>query len=205
MWYKISLALLYVILIIYAFYLFNMVRKLNKTKKNNKKSVNENTKPIRAIAVFQPEVNTNISGSTIFEELGDKVKVTVKLTGLKPGKHGFHVHETGNILEKCMACKAHFNPFNTEHGGQEDDKDHRHVGDFGNVVANDKGEVDMTFEDSLITLRGTKCNIIGRSLVIHEKEDDLGRTPNNPESKINGLAGARLGCAVIGYMDAYYF
>ena len=43
--------------------------------------------------------------------------------------------------------------------------------------------------DRLIKLRGTKCNIIGRSLVIHDKEDDLG-LGGDKESLITGNAGS---------------
>ena len=176
--------------------------------------MNHPKKPIKAVAVFHPEICNGISGTVIFTELPTKqtkkknsspikIKIDIELEGVATGKHGFHIHESGNILEKCMSCKAHFNPFNEVHGGL--DSQHRHVGDLGNVVANSSGKVNMTLYDTKIQLRGTKCNIIGRSLIIHEKEDDLGLTVDNPESKINGLAGARLGCAVVGYAEAYYF
>jgi Cu-Zn family superoxide dismutase len=144
------------------------------------------------------KINNNMTASNKF-----KIEVEVELNGLPPGKHGFHIHETGNTLEKCVSCKAHFNPFNEIHGGLE--SEHRHVGDLGNILANENGEVRMKFCDTMIQLRGTKSNIIGRSLVIHEKEDDLGMTKDNPESKINGLAGGRIACSVVGYAEAFYF
>jgi Cu-Zn family superoxide dismutase len=52
--------------------------------------------------------------------------------------------------------------------------------------------------DNQIKLRGTKSNIIGRSLVIHEKPDDLGMG-GHEDSLTTGHAGARITCAVIGY------
>ena len=54
------------------------------------------------------------------------------------------------------------------------------------------------FYDDMIKLRGTKCNIIGRGLIIHEDEDDCGHG-GNAESLKTGNAGKRIACAVIGY------
>ena len=54
--------------------------------------------------------------------------------------------------------------------------------------------------DNLIKLRGTKCNIIGRGLIIHEDEDDCGQG-GNAESLKTGNAGKRIACAVIGYSN----
>ena len=173
------------------------------------------TNPIRAICVFHPQICNGISGAVVFTEIATKkqtrkrnskpstIEITIELDGVPPGVHGFHIHETGNLLDKCVSCKAHFNPFGEVHGGLK--SKHRHVGDLGNITANADGKVRMKLRDGMIQLRGEKSNIIGRSLVIHEKEDDLGLTPNNPESLINGLAGARIACAVVGYADAYYF
>ena len=52
--------------------------------------------------------------------------------------------------------------------------------------------------DKFIKLRGTKSNIIGRGLIIHEDEDDCGKG-NFPDSITTGHAGNRIACAVIGY------
>ena len=56
----------------------------------------------------------------------------------------------------------------------------------------------MEIVDNLIKLRGTKANIIGRSVVIHENKDDDG-LGGFPDSLTTGHAGKRLCCAVIGY------
>ena len=48
----------------------------------------------------------------------------------------------------------------------------------------------------MIKLKG-KANIIGRGLIIHENEDDLGLGPYDA-SKINGNSGKRIACAIIG-------
>jgi Cu-Zn family superoxide dismutase len=74
----------------------------------------------------------------------------------------------------------------------------RHVGDLGNIQTNSRGEAKYTFYDNVIRLRGSKSNIIGRGLIIHEGEDDCGKG-GNAESLKTGNSGKRIACAVIGY------
>ena len=155
---------------------------------------------IEAICVIDSK---KCKGTIVFKELTKtKIEITVNLKNLKPGKHGFHIHETGNLEEGCKSCCAHFNPTNSNHGGPKDKE--RHVGDLGNILADKNGICNMTFTDNVIRLRGRKYNIIGRSAIIHEKEDDLGKG-GDKESLKTGNAGARIGCAVIGYKNSYYF
>ena len=147
---------------------------------------------VKAVCVFSGKV----SGVIYLEESKKKsVKVFGDIKGLKPGNHGFHVHEAGDLSEGCSSCCAHFNPYEKEHGGPDDKN--RHVGDLGNIVALKNGEARVDIVDNLIKLRG-KNSIIGRSLVVHEDEDDLGKGGHD-DSKTTGHAGARVACGVIGY------
>lgn len=50
--------------------------------------------------------------------------------------------------------------------------------------------------DRLISLRGAH-SIVGRSVIVHAGEDDLGRG-GFEDSKTTGHAGARISCGVIG-------
>ena len=152
------------------------------------------SKLIKAIAVF---TGADIKGTVIFTEMNDSVRIDINIVGLKPDSlHGFHVHEAGDLTDKCMSMCAHFNPFNKTHGGP--DSVHRHVGDLGNLKTNKKGEAKYSFYDDMIKLRGFKSNIIGRGLIIHEDEDDCGQGENE-DSLVTGNAGKRIACAVIGY------
>lgn len=157
--------------------------------------------PISAIAVFQQN-EQSVKGTVNFLEEGNTIKIEINLKGLTPGKHGFHIHETGNLLDTCKSCKSHFNPYNKNHGGPLSKE--RHIGDLGNIEANKKGIVNQVVYDNHIKLRGTKSNIIGRSLVVHQDEDNFG-IPGDEESLKTGRAGSRIGCAVIGFANAYYF
>lgn len=156
-------------------------------------TMNKNVaKPISAIAVLTGPTK----GTVRFVEEGSRVKISLDISGLKPNKkHGFHVHEAGDLTDGCSSACAHFNPFNTTHGGP--DSKIRHVGDLGNIQADGKGKAKYSFYDSMISLRG-KCNIIGRAIVIHANEDDLG-LGGDAESLKTGNAGKRIACAVIGY------
>eukprot|EP00340_Litonotus_pictus_P004263 CAMPEP_0170516278 /NCGR_PEP_ID=MMETSP0209-20121228/2536_1 /TAXON_ID=665100 ORGANISM="Litonotus pictus, Strain P1" /NCGR_SAMPLE_ID=MMETSP0209 /ASSEMBLY_ACC=CAM_ASM_000301 /LENGTH=146 /DNA_ID=CAMNT_0010801097 /DNA_START=123 /DNA_END=564 /DNA_ORIENTATION=+ len=85
-------------------------------------------------------------------------------------KHGFHIHQWGNLTKGCATAGPHFNPENTSHGGPEEDV--RHVGDLGNVQSDENGKAEYELVDSKITLFGNK-SVIGRSFVLHKDEDDL--------------------------------
>jgi Cu-Zn family superoxide dismutase len=152
-------------------------------------------KPIYAIAVF----NDNITGYVKISEdiMNNRCKIELNLFGLKPNSlHGFHVHEAGDLTDKCTSMCSHFNPYGKTHGcpGMRE----RHVGDLGNITTNSKGEAKYIFYDNIIKLRGSKCNIIGRGLIIHDGPDDCGKGGNS-ESLKTGNAGKRIACAIIGY------
>jgi Cu-Zn family superoxide dismutase len=148
---------------------------------------------ISAIAVF----DSKIKGNVRFVEKEYGIEIEVFLTGLqKNHKHGFHVHQYGDMSEKCDSMCAHFNPFQKNHGGPNSKE--RHVGDLGNIISDKHGNAHVVFMDSMIKLRGTKSNIIGRGLIIHADEDDLG-LGNFEDSHTTGHSGKRIACAVIGY------
>jgi Cu-Zn family superoxide dismutase len=140
----------------------------------------------------------HIKGTVEFEEKGTKVviKGNLKSVKYKNSSHGFHIHEAGDLSDKCMGACAHFNPYGKKHGGPTSKE--RHVGDLGNIRFDARGVAKFRMEDSLVKLRGTKANVIGRSVVIHEDPDDLGMGNHN-DSSTTGHAGKRITCAVIGY------
>jgi Cu-Zn family superoxide dismutase len=156
---------------------------------------------IIAIAVFKDK---DIKGVVELQENNNKVVININLKSnkYKNSIHGFHIHEAGDLTDNCMGACGHFNPYNKNHGGPESSE--RHVGDLGNIKFDNKGVCNMILEDKLVKLRGTKANVIGRSIVIHSKEDDLG-LGGNEDSLKTGNAGKRLTCAVIGYSKKMCF
>lgn len=153
-------------------------------------------KPISAIAVFNEK---KVKGIVRFTEdlQKDEVIIDIDIIGLKKNaRQGFHVHQCGDMSEHCESMCAHFNPFGKDHGGKN--SKNRHVGDLGNLQSDQNGCAKYKIRDHLIKLRGTKCNIIGRGLIVHEDEDDCGTTEHSL-SKTTGNSGKRIACAVIGY------
>ncbi|KAF9942576.1 Superoxide dismutase [Cu-Zn], partial [Modicella reniformis] len=104
--------------------------------------------------------------------------------------------EFGDNTNGCVSAGAHYNPYQKAHGTPE--SENRHVGDLGNIVANDHGVATLDFVDkhNLLKLNGP-TSVIGRTIVVHKDEDDLG-TGINEDSKKTGNAGDRLACGVIG-------
>lgn len=67
---------------------------------------------------------------------------------------------------------------------------------MGNVTAGDDGVAKIDITDKAISLSGD-LSILGRTVVIHADQDDLGRG-GHELSKTTGNAGGRLACGVIG-------
>lgn len=151
---------------------------------------------LRAIVrLTATSVNSEVKGNITFVQNrdGGEVRIMGNVTGLDNGKKGFHIHEKGDIGEECVAAGGHFNPENKLHGAP--DAIVRHVGDLGNIESKDKLAT-INFTDSVISLTGPH-SILGRALVVHEKEDDLGLKDTN-DSRKTGDAGRRVACGVVG-------
>lgn len=131
----------------------------------------------------------NVSGEVKFAQAAGPVRVTGKLVGLTPGKHGFHVHVNGNCdSADGMSAGGHFNPKGAPHGDVTAPK--HHLGDMGNIVANAAGEanIDIELTGVVLTLVGTN-SLLNRAVIVHAAPDDFSQPAGN--------AGARTGCGVI--------
>lgn len=144
----------------------------------------------RAICVLHEVGKSGVSGTIYFDQVGNRIHVTGKIRGLAPGKHGFHVHQYGDLSDRSKGESAggHWNPENMPHGAP--DTKERHVGDLGNVEANAEGVASVDQYDRMLRLRGHD-SIMGRAVVVHEKPDTF--------IQPTGGAGGRVAFGVIGW------
>ena len=141
----------------------------------------------RAKATLESKSSSQVTGTVTFTKSGDDVQVVADLKGLKPGKHGFHIHEKGDCsAPDAASAGGHFNPMHQHHGGPATAE--HHTGDLGNIEADASGNAHLDWKGKM-NLSGAD-SIIGKSVVVHEKEDDLKSDPA-------GNAGVRVACGVI--------
>lgn len=150
---------------------------------------NESKQTDHAICVLYPTLGNMATGIIHFTRVEGGVKITADIQNLSKGKHGIHIHEYGD----CSALDGnsaggHYNPAVKTHGAPVDDN--RHIGDMGNIEADESGKGLLEYVDKTLTLDGPN-SIIGRAVIVHANEDDLKTQPT-------GNAGARLACGVIG-------
>tara|TARA_B100001741_G_C16548391_1_gene598052 strand:+ start:1281 stop:1808 length:528 start_codon:yes stop_codon:yes gene_type:complete len=130
-------------------------------------------------------------GHVTFVQVEDNLcRIECHLKGVTPGLHGLHAHEFGDLTNGCNSTCKHYNPDHTSHGGPLGTN--RHRGDFGNILVDEYGNCNGTYLTNV-----NLSEIIGRGLILHEDEDDLG-LGGNEESKKTGNAGKRIACGVIG-------
>lgn len=145
----------------------------------------------KAVAVLHPTAGNKVTGSVAFMPVTDGVRVYAEITGLTPGKHGFHVHEFGDCSAADLSSAGgHFNPTAQPHAGP--DAIARHEGDMGNIEADASGNARLDYVDHQISVLNDGKSVIGRSVVVHAKPDDL-------KSQPAGDSGARIACGVIGW------
>jgi Cu-Zn family superoxide dismutase len=158
------------------------------TQDKDSLAVEENEGISEATAELNPTKGNNVKGTVTFTKEENGIKVVADIEGLKPGKHGFHIHEGGDCsAPDGSSAGGHFNPFHEHHSAPTDTA--RHAGDLGNITADKDGKAHLEWFDTLITFDGPE-SIIGRSVIVHEKADDFKTQPT-------GNAGARLACGVI--------
>ena len=119
------------------------------------------------------------------------VLISLDLTAVPPGGHGFHVHTTG----KCeppdfKSAGPHFNPDQTKHGFMTPEGPH--AGDLPNLHVPADGKLQVEVLEPNVTLSGEAplLDADGSALVIHAGADDYKTDPA-------GNSGNRIACGVI--------
>lgn len=142
-----------------------------------------------ASATLSPTSGSSAMGTVRLTQLGDgSVRVSVDLTGVPAGVHGFHIHDKGDCGDNGNAAGGHYNPASTAHGAPNADP--HHAGDFGNVTAGDDGRVKHEFTTRSVTVEAGPMSAVGHAVILHASPDDLVTQPT-------GNAGARIACGVV--------
>ncbi len=144
--------------------------------------------PTKAVAVLIPtKTGGGIAGTITFTKTDKGTLVQADLTGVPAGKHGFHIHEFGDASSPDgKAAGGHFDPKMAKKHGDPSKADVRHLGDLGNITADESGKASYHSEYPDLPIG----MILGHGVVVHEKADDFGQPVGN--------AGGRLAVAVIG-------
>jgi len=135
--------------------------------------------------------SNKIKGTIKFEQVNPStVTIELDIKGFEPNtSHGFHVHAKPiKPNDSCDLAGPHFdsNLSDSPHGGPHHNPKSRHIGDLGNILADSNGRVQTKFSDYLISLDGPN-SIIGKTIVIHEFEDDFKTIESSGKRIVCGL------------------
>lgn len=147
-----------------------------------------------AVAVLRTK---EVEGEIVATPYRKGVRLVAYLTKLPKGNHGFHIHKAGDLRgEGCHGLCEHFDKGKHNHGGAPapHSKRERHTGDLGNIAI-PAGRTSITRSYYLPSV--SVQELWGRSIILHEGEDDLG-LGTWEDSKTTGHSGARMACAIFG-------
>ena len=133
------------------------------------------------------------AGTARFAESKDGKELTIRLAlkNIPAGEHAVHIHQNPTCdAPDFKGAGAHFNPDGKQHG-TENPMGH-HNGDLPkNITVGENHTGDLTVKVDYLTLApGAPNSVIGHSIMVHEKADDMKTDPT-------GNAGNRIACGVI--------
>lgn len=140
-------------------------------------------RPPQAMAtICGGEKYPEICGVVRFYKVRGSVLVCAEISGLPMTDnqlHGFHIHEGTDCADNdnFSHTLGHYNPKNQPHP--------QHSGDLLPLLS-----VNGTAFSIFLTDRFDICEIVGKTVIIHEKADDFASQPS-------GNSGAKIACGVI--------
>jgi len=144
-----------------------------------------------ARAELEPTEGNEARGTMTFSRAAGAVVIDGELMGLPEGRHGLHIHEKGDCsAPDGTSAGGHFAPDGDPHGSPDSPPGQHHVGDLGNIEANEEGYALVNVVDAEMTLDDGPKSVLGRAVIVHAGADDF-------ETQPTGAAGARLACGVI--------
>jgi len=136
-----------------------------------------------ATAQMAPANGSQAAGTVTVTPGAGGVHIEVRVSGLSPGIHGFHVHEVGDCsAPDASTAKGHFNPGGKPHGS--------HLGDLPDLSANAAGVALLSADIPGADLTDGPNGILNRAFIVHADPDDHTSQPA-------GNSGKRVACGVI--------
>ncbi|MFV0302297.1 MAG: superoxide dismutase family protein [Paracoccus sp. (in: a-proteobacteria)] len=129
---------------------------------------------------------TPLGRVTALPTASGQMLLDLDLTGLPPGIHGVHVHETGDCGSADFASAGGHLHGDKQHGVMTEGG--IHPGDLPNVSVPESGAVAVEYFVPALTPEAL-MDADGSAFVIHAQPDDYSSQPS-------GNAGDRIGCGV---------
>lgn len=129
------------------------------------------------------------AGTVTLQALAAGVLVSADLSGLPPGEHGIHIHESGACTPDFTAAGGHLATGGGEHGFAATEDPHE--GDLPNIVVSEDGNAAARF----LNWRVTMAEILdedGSSIMIHAGPDNYSDMSSS---------GDRIACGVVEAQD----
>lgn len=126
-------------------------------------------------------------GKITFEDSCYGLLIRPELHGLKPGIHGFHVHQNPDCGKLGMNAGGHLDPDNTgKHLGPYNNNGH--LGAMPPLFVDKKGKSTLPVLAPRLRVR----DLTGHAIIVHENGDNFSDTP-----KPLGGGGKRIACGVV--------
>lgn len=158
---------------------------------NDDTAASADTLPAALAIADLTDANGKNIGSVSANESDAGLSLILTVTGLTPGEHGVHIHETGNCTPPDFkSAGGHWNPAGKEHGLENPKGSHE--GDMPNLVVKDDrtGKLETTIAGGHIASGDNPLlDADGAAFVIHAGKDDQMTDPS-------GDSGDRIACGV---------
>lgn len=131
------------------------------------------------------------AGTAMIVERGNSLFLMVDATGLPPGEHGLHLHQTGKCDRPSFeSAGGHLNPANRAHGLRSPNG--AHLGDLPNITATAAGtaKTEQALVGASTTLLQQMFDADGTTILIHADPDDYVTDPS-------GNSGSRIVCGIV--------
>ena len=164
--------------------------KEDKTQPETEKTAAETAKKIKL--KLESKSGSTATGNAVFTEEDGKIKFTAMLSGLEPGTHAIHIHQTADCSsDDGKSTGGHWNPTGAPHGKWGSPEGY-HKGDIGNMEADTNGHatIMLSTDEWCIGCGDKNKDIVGRAIIVHAGTDDYTTQPT-------GAAGGRVSCGGI--------